>query len=200
MVVGLTGGIGSGKSTVLERFKALGDIAVYNADVEAKKLMNTSAVIKSKLIHLFGEEAYNDDDGKLNRSFISGIVFSDKEKLKDLNAIVHPEVYNHLHSFIEENQSKDYVLYENAILFENNSDVFCDYIITVIVNEKSRIERVIARDHVSKKEVKERIDNQWIDSKKAIVSNYIVINEHLKTLDTQIIKIHNNLTKKKPSI
>ncbi len=198
MVVGLTGGIGSGKSTVLERFNTLGNIAVYNADVEAKKLMNTSAVIKSKLIHLFGKEAYNDD--QLNRSYISGIVFTDKEKLKDLNAIVHPEVYKHLHSFIKENQSKDYVLYENAILFENNSDVFCDYIITVIVNEKSRIERVIARDHVSEKEVKERIGNQWIDAKKALLSNYIVINENSKTLDTQIIKIHNNLTKKKPSI
>lgn len=198
MVVGLTGGIGSGKSTVLAYFEALGDIAVYNADVEAKKLMNSSSVIKSKLINLFGEEAYNDD--QLNRSYISSIVFSNREKLKDLNAIVHPEVYNHLNSFIEKNQSKDYVLYENAILFENNSDVFCDYIITVIVNEKSRIERVITRDHVSRKEVKERIDNQWSDSKKAILSNYVVINEDLKALDNQIVKIHNNLTKKKPSI
>lgn len=198
MVVGLTGGIGSGKSTVLEHFKGVGNIAVYNADLEAKKLMNTSPVIKSKLIHMFGEEAYKNQ--QLNRVFISSIVFSDKEKLKDLNAIVHPEVYKHLNSFIKKNQSKEYVLYENAILFENNSDVFCDYIITVIVNEKSRIERVVARDHISRKEVKDRIDNQWLDAKKALLSNYIVINEDSRTLDSQIIKIHNNLTKKKASI
>jgi len=198
MVVGLTGGIGSGKSTVLAHFKALGNIAIYNADIEAKKLMNSSPVIKSKLIHLFGEEAYKNQ--QLNKVFISSIVFSDREKLMDLNAIVHPEVYNHLNLFIEKNQSKDYVLYENAILFENNSDVFCDYIITVIVNENCRIERVIARDHVSRKEVKERIENQWLDAKKAILSNYVVINEDLKTLESQIVKIHNNLTKKKPSI
>ena len=198
MVVGLTGGIGSGKSTVLKHFETLGDIAVYNADIEAKKLMNTSPVIKSKLIHLFGEEAYKND--QLNRSFISSIVFSDKEKLQELNAIVHPEVYNHLNSFIVKYQSKEYVLYENAILFENKSDVFCDFIITVIANEDIRIDRVVARDNVSRQEVKNRINNQWLDSKKTLLSNYIVINEDLKGLESQIVKIHNNLTKKKPSI
>ncbi len=198
MVVGLTGGIGSGKSTVLEQFNRLGNIAVYNADVEAKKLMNSSLVIREKLVQLFGKQAYIND--QLNRVFISNIVFSEKEKLKELNAIVHPEVYIHLHSFIAKNQAKDYVLYENAILFENNSDVFCDYIITVTASEKSRIERVIARDSISEKEVKSRMDNQWGDAKKAILSNYIVRNENSKTLEGQIVKIHNNLTKKKPSI
>jgi len=198
MVVGLTGGIGSGKSTVLEQFNRLGNIGVYNADVEAKKLMNSSLVIREKLVQLFGEQAYINN--QLNRVFISNIVFSEKEKLKELNAIVHPEVYIHLQSFIAKNQAKDYVLYENAILFENNSDVFCDYIITVTASEKSRIERVIARDSISEKEVKSRMDNQWNDAKKAILSNYIVRNENSKTLEGQIVKIHNNLTKKKPSI
>ncbi len=198
MVVGLTGGIGSGKSTVLERFKTLGNIAVYNADVEAKKLMNTSPVIISKLTDLFGEEAY--DNQKLNRVFISSIVFSDKDKLTELNSIVHPAVYNHLKSFIEKNQSKDYILYENAILFENKSDSFCDYIITVIADEDTRMNRVIARDGVSEKEVKDRINNQWLDAKKVLLSNYIVMNEELKTLDNQIVEIHNNLTKNKLSI
>lgn len=198
MVVGLTGGIGSGKSTVLARFKALGNVAIYNADVEAKKLMNTSPVIISKLTSLFGEKAY--DDQKLNRAFISSIVFSDKEKLTKLNSIVHPEVYNHLKSFIEENQAKDYILYENAILFENNSDSFCDYIITVIADKDTRINRVIARDGVSENEVKNRMNNQWLDAKKVLLSNYIVMNEELKTLDNQIVGIHNNLTKNKLSI
>ena len=198
MVVGLTGGIGSGKSTILKRFNALSDIAVYNADVEAKKLMNTSPIIKSKLIGLFGDAAYMDN--QLNRSFIASVVFSDKEKLEKLNAIVHPEVYDHLNSFIEENRSKDYVLYENAILFENKSDVFCDYIITVIAHEKIRIDRVVARDGISRQEVEKRINNQWLGAKKALLSNYVIINEDLKTLDSQIVKIHNNLTKKKPVI
>jgi dephospho-CoA kinase len=198
MVVGLTGGIGSGKSTVLERFKALGAVAIYNADVEAKKLMNTSPIIKSKLIGLFGKDAYKDN--QLNRSFIASVVFSDKEKLEKLNAIVHPEVYDHLNSFIEENRFKDYVLYENAILFENKSDVFCDYIITVIAHENIRIDRVVARDGISRQEVEKRINNQWLGVKKALLSNYVIINEDLKTIDNQIVNIHNNLTKKKPVI
>jgi dephospho-CoA kinase len=198
MVVGLTGGIGSGKTTVLERFSKFGNIAVYNADIEAKKLMNTSPVIKSKLIDLFGEEAYINT--QLNRAFIANIVFSDKEKLNALNAVVHPIVYNHLDSFIEKNQRKDYILYENAILFENKSTVFCDFIISVIVDEDTRIDRVIKRDAISRAAVIKRIDNQWKDSKKALLSNYIIFNTGLKTLDRQIINIHNNLIKKKTSI
>ena len=198
MVVGLTGGIGSGKSTVLARFKAVGNIAVYNADVEAKKLMTTSPVIISKLTALFGGKTY--ENGQLNKAFISSIVFSDEEKLKALNAVVHPEVYNHLDSFIKNNQSKEYVLYENAILFENKSDSFCDCIITVITDEKTRINRVVARDGVSEKEVRDRINNQWLDTKKVLLSNYIVINDDLKSIDNQIVRIHNNLTKNKSTI
>lgn len=198
MVVGLTGGIGSGKSTVLERFRSLGAIAVYNADVEAKKLMNTSAEIKSKLTQLFGKEAYLNE--QLNRAFIANVVFSDKEKLAALNAIVHPEVYKHLNAFIKENLDKEYVLYENAILFENKSNAFCDFIITVIADENIRIKRVMQRDQITKEAVKNRIKNQWIDAKKALLSNYIIINDDLKMLDNQIIKIHNNLTKSKASI
>lgn len=198
MVIGITGGIGSGKSTVVDRFKSLGNIAVYIADVEAKNLMNTSSVIKSKLIELFGNESYKDN--KLNKEFIAKIVFSNKEKLNQLNEIVHPEVYKHLINFIKKNALKDYILYENAILFENNSDSFCDYIITVTASESTRINRVIARDNVSELDVKNRINNQWKESKKVLLSNYIIINEDFQILDDQIIRIHNNLTKKKASI
>ena len=198
MVVGITGGIGSGKSTIVKKFSELGNIAIYNADVEAKKIMNTSSIVKSKLISLFGKDSYL--KGQLNRKFISNIVFSDKEKLHALNAIVHPEVYKHLKAFININVSKDYILYENAILFENKSDSFCDFIITVSSSVSSRIERVIVRDGVSKEEVLNRINKQWSDNKKCLLSNYIIVNEDFNKLDSQIFRIHNNLTKNIHSI
>lgn len=198
MVVGITGGIGSGKSTVVERLKIMGKIAVYNADFEAKKLMNGSKVIREKLIALFGEESFTSTG--LNRSFIADIVFNNKKKLRQLNSIVHPEVFNHLNSFITKNQSQDYILYENAILFENKSDEFCDYIITVIADTDKRIQRVIERDGITKQEVEKRINNQWKADKKVLLSNYIITNNCLKTIDSQIVEIHNNLTKKNLSI
>ena len=198
MVVGITGGIGSGKSTVVERLKIMGKIAVYNADFEAKKLMNGSKVIREKLIALFGEESFTSTG--LNRNFIADIVFNNKKKLRQLNSIVHPEVFNHLNSFITKNQSQDYILYENAILFENKSDEFCDYIITVIADTDKRIQRVIERDGITKQEVEKRINNQWKADKKVLLSNYIITNNCLKTIDSQIVEIHNNLTKKNLSI
>lgn len=195
MLVGLTGGIGSGKSTVLERFKTFEDVAVYNADIEAKILMNTSVVIKEKLLVIFGEKAYKNNH--LNRDYIASIVFSDSEKLKQLNAVVHPEVHKHLKSFVQKNQHKAYVLYENAILFENKSDVFCDVIITVVVDEETRVERVVARDNATPEAIRSRIQNQWLDAKKVLLSHYIVCNYDRNSLDDQITKIHNNLTKMK---
>ena len=192
MLVGLTGGIGSGKSTVLAHFKRFENVAVYNADEEAKNLMNTSTVIKEKLLVLFGEKAYKNNH--LNRDYIAGIVFSDTERLKQLNAIVHPEVHKHLKSFVQKNQHKAYVLYENAILFENKSDVFCDVIITVEVDMATRVERVVARDKTTPEAIRRRIQHQWLDAKKVLLSHYIVYNYDRNTLNDQIIKIHNNLT------
>lgn len=195
MVVGLTGGIGSGKSTVLARFALVDNIAVYCADIEAKKLMNTSGVIRQHITALFGDQAYK--DGVLNTAFIGSIVFGNKEQLKQLNAIVHPEVYKHLKAFIKKNEDKDYIVYENAILFENKSDNFCDVIITVLADEDKRIARVVSRDNIAATDVIKRMNNQWDDAKKVLLSNYIVHNNDLNTLESQIIKIHNNLTKNK---
>ena len=123
MVVGVTGGIGSGKTTVVKMFEEFANVAIYYADKEAKALMHTSNEIKVKLIEAFSKEVYV--EGKLNRPFLANIVFNDKEKLKVLNNIVHPVVYQHLKDFIQSNSEKDYILYENAILFENGSDSFC---------------------------------------------------------------------------
>ncbi|CAL2055765.1 dephospho-CoA kinase [Tenacibaculum sp. 190524A05c] len=192
MLVGLTGGIGSGKTTIAKLLSEFDNVIVYFADEEAKNLMNTSNVIKEKLIHEFSEEVYK--DGKLNRPYLAGIVFKDKQKLNILNSIVHPVVKQHLQDFIKEHSDKSYILYENAILFENGSSLLCDKIITVTAPEKIRIARVMKRDDASEEEVKNRIKNQWPNEKKTIQSHYIINNLNLETVKDQLVKIHNKLT------
>ena len=192
-IVGLTGGIGSGKTTVAAMFKELG-VPVYIADDEAKKLMNSSEVIKEKLIEKFGEKSFIDDN--LNRKYIADIVFKNKEKLAELNAIVHPEVKRHFQEFIKKNNTKEYIIYENAILFESKSNLFCDIIITVVADITTKINRVMLRDSSTKKEVVNRINNQWKDVKKTLQSNYLIYNENLVKTKEQVHKIHNILTLK----
>lgn len=193
MVIGLTGGIGSGKSTVLKMFSSFKNIAIYIADDEAKKLMNSSEEIKQKLIAEFGEKTYQNNI--LNRPFLANIVFNNKKKLTKLNAIVHPVVHKHLDNFIKNNSNKLYILYENAILFENNSHLFCDKIITVTCPENIRIERVIKRDNSSINDVKNRMKNQWKESKKTLQSHYVIENIISKNTKAQVLNIHNILTK-----
>lgn len=192
MIVGLTGGIGSGKSTVLKFFKEF-NIATYNADEEAKKLMNSSEIIREKLQKEFGQEVYKNNT--LNKPFLANIVFKSKEKLALLNTIVHPEVYKHLDNFIKNNQNKAYILYENAILFENGSDYLCDKIITVTAPKATRIKRVMARDNSTQKEVENRMDNQWKDALKIMQSNYVIFNTTFEETKAIVLNIHNKLTK-----
>lgn len=195
MVVGLTGGIGSGKSTVANFFKAFNNVAVYIADKEAKKLMANSQTIKTKLIALFGEKAYVNNI--LNRDFISAIVFKDKQKLKQLNAIVHPEVKKHFKVFVSQNKNKAYIIYESAILFESNSQDQFDVVISVYLDLESRIKRVIARDNTSRKKVLARINNQWKDAKKSLLSHYLITNTVLEDTKIQVNSIHKILTKRR---
>ena len=194
MIVGLTGGIGSGKTTVVNFFKEFSNIAVYIADVEAKKLMTSSIIIKSKLIKEFGKNSYKNN--ALNRTFLADIVFKDKEKLKILNSIVHPEVLLHFQEFVLKNTNKNYVLYENAILLENKSNLFCDFIITVTAPLDTRVQRVILRDNSTKTSVLNRIRNQWSEEKKTIQSHYVINNLSLEKTKIQVNRIHNILTKK----
>jgi|TARA_B110000238_G_C16136369_1_gene443920 dephospho-CoA kinase len=192
MIVGLTGGIGSGKTTVLNYFKEFENVAVYIADVEAKSLMNNSPIIKEKLINAFGEQAFVNNN--LNRVFISNIVFKNKQKLHVLNAIVHPEVANHFKNFVLENKDKSYVLYENAILFETKNDQFCDCVITVFAALEKRISRIIKRDQTTREAVLDRIENQFSDQKKILQSHYIIENTSLLQTKETIHRIHNFLT------
>src|SRR5690606_20719035 len=146
IIVGLTGGIGSGKTTVAKEFQSLG-IPIYIADDEAKKLMNTSKVLKRQLIDLFGEEAYVDNS--LNRPFIADIIFKNEAYLQKMNAIVHPKVGIHFKNWASK-QHTAYVIKEAAVLFENNGYKQCDYVITVTAPKDLRIERLLKRAPTTK--------------------------------------------------
>lgn len=192
ITVGLTGGIGSGKTTIAKAFEALG-IPIYIADDEAKKLMNTSKVLKRKLTALFGELAYIDDT--LNRPFLAKSIFNDKALLNKMNAIVHPKVGKHFIKW-KNKQQAPYVIKEAAILFESGSYKKYDYIITVTAPEKTRIARVQKRDSASIEKVKAIIKNQWKDDKKIELSDYVILNTNLETTKKEVLKTHKNLLKK----
>lgn len=191
MIIGITGGIGSGKSTVIKIFSKFKNIAIYLADNEAKALMNSSKEIKEKLSNEFSVAVYKNN--QLDRNFLANIVFNNKEKLAILNSIVHPIVLKHFQKFVQKNKDKAYILYENAILFENENDKMCDKIITVTAPENLRIERVILRDKVKREAVINRINNQWADTKKVIQSHYIINNITLIETEKQVASIHRKL-------
>ena len=194
MVVGLTGGIGSGKTTISNLFGEFENVVIYNADYEAKKLMNSSFEIKTKIIKQFGESSYKNN--QLNTTYIAALVFKNKAKLEVLNSLVHPVVKNHFQQFISQHKKKDYIMYENAILFESKSNLICDIIISVATPIKTRIKRILLRDNSSKEEALGRIKSQWTEEKKQLQSHYIIYNQSSEKLPSQVINIHNILTKK----
>lgn len=189
IVVGLTGGIGSGKTTVAKQFAALG-VPVYIADDEAKKLMNRSKVIKRELIKLFGVEAYVDNE--LNKPYIANIIFNDKVFLEKMNAIVHPKVASHFRKW-KEKQLAPYVIKEVAILFENGGDKLCDYVITVTAPKNLRIERLLDRDKTTTEKIEAIMKNQWSDAEKVKASHYEIENITIQSTQSQVRKIHNKI-------
>ena len=191
ITVGLTGGIGSGKSTIAKMFEELG-VAVYYADDEAKRLMNSSQQIREKLIKEFGKESYK--NGNLNRAFLADIIFNDKEKLLKINSIVHPEVDKHFKNWVKD-QNGDFVIQENAILFENNKQNDFDYIITVTAPKDLRIERIIKRDSIDKNQIISRMNNQLDDAKKIESANFVISNIDLDQSRVQVKKIFHELIK-----
>lgn len=191
-IVGLTGGIGSGKTTVAKYFSDLG-VPVYIADVEAKAIMNRSKIVRRKLIELFGKNAY---DGKaLNKKFIANKIFSDSSLLQKMNAIVHPKVASHFRRWLNK-QVTPYVIKEAAIFFENGSYKTLDFIITVFAPESLRIKRVIERDKSSLKKVKAIIDNQWTDDEKIKLSDFVIENIKLSETKKQVEIIHRKILRK----
>lgn len=188
-IVGLTGGIGSGKTTIAKMFEELG-VPVYYADIEAKKLMQNSVSLRKKIIALFGEEAYSNNG--LNRTYIAKIVFNDRKKLEQLNALVHPEVENHFKKWLGL-QNATYVVQENALIFENNKQGYFDSIIAVTAPFEKRIERVMKRDNVTKQQVLDRITNQIDDDHRVKHAAFVINNTDLSESKDQVSQIHRRL-------
>ena len=178
-IIGLTGGIGSGKSKVLTFFQNKG-IPCYNSDKQAKVLVNTDLKLKSEIKKCFGDEIYCFD--KLDSKALSNKVFNNPENLKVLNSIIHPAVANDFIKYTNNNKSS-IIFKESAILFESESHLSCDYTILITAPVKTRIERVVKRDLINIDQVKLRISNQWSDEKKSLLANKIIPNiEWSKTL------------------
>ena len=184
-IIGLTGGIGSGKTTVANYFQSLG-IPVYISDVEAKKVMEFPEII-TKIGTTFGAEIIS--QGKLNREKLASIVFKVPEKLKQLNAIVHPEVKKHFDTWILLHKNYPFIIKEAAILFESGSYKDCDKIITVSAPLETRIARVLTRDSTTRERVLQRINNQLSDEERIARSHYVIANNNIEETKKQIDKI-----------
>jgi dephospho-CoA kinase len=189
--IGLTGGIGSGKSTACEIFASLG-IPVFHADLEARRVQNSDSLIKSQIIELLGANAYN-QEGLMDRKLVASRIFSDKLLLTQMNQIVHPAVRKSFKGWVLQNQNAPYVVYEAAILFESNSVADFDQVILVVADQDIRIKRVVARDHVEEEQVKMRIENQMLDREKIKLADYIIENNEVELLYPQILKIDKSI-------
>lgn len=187
--LGITGGIGSGKSTVAKAFEVLG-IPVYYADEAAKRLMNEHEGLKEKIKQLVGEAAY--DSGKLNRKYMAGIVFNDPGKLAALNAIVHPATVHDAADWMNK-QTSPYTLKEAALIFESGSQEHLDYVIGVTAPAPLRIQRTMQRDGITREEVIARMDKQLDETIKMKLCDFIIINDEQQLLLPQVIALHEKL-------
>ena len=189
-IAGITGGIGSGKTTAAKFFEELG-VPVYNSDTRAKIIQNENSEVKVKIIEAFGDEAYNESG--LNRDYIAKQVFNKNEKLKLLNQIVHPAVFNDFEEWKKKQTSK-IIMKEAAILIESGSYKDCDVVISVLMNKEKRIQRIMARDGFTEEQDMARINNQISDEERIQKSDFIIDNNddlaHLKNeVEKTFIKI-----------
>ena len=187
--IGLTGGIGSGKSTVAKIFETLG-IPVYYADDAAKELMNTDAELKKQIIKNFGTAAYTNH--KLNRSYLASIVFADKQKFEILNSITHPATIRAANEWIAE-QKGPYIIKEAALLFESDAHKHLDAIIGVSSPLALRIKRVMQRDNLTEADVQKRINRQMDEAEKMRRCDYIIHNDESTLLIPQVLALDKKL-------
>lgn len=193
IVVGLTGGIGSGKTTVAHLFDQHFGIPIYFADQAAKRIVATNPEVKSLIISHFGAESFT--NGTYNRTYMAGQVFSNPERLAILNQIIHPAVQQDF--TLWKNQQKSlYVIKEAAILFESGSYKDCQLIISVIAPEEERIKRVMLRDHTNEASVRKRMQNQWNDAQRIKYSDFIINNTEKNKILDKIKNIHWEIIKK----
>ena len=181
-IVGLTGGIGSGKTTIANHFKSHG-VPVYIADDEARKIMESQTII-AEIKKVFGNAVFDHDT--LNREKLAKIVFDNTEKLENLNSIVHPAVRKHFAQWLSKQQANPIIIYEAAILFESGNYKNCDFIITVTAPLESRINRVIARDYTTKELVLKRIEAQWTDEQRISKSDFVIQNNTIETTKLEV--------------
>ena len=189
--IGITGGIGSGKTTVCEIFKSMG-IQVYDADNKAKKLMNHNRALKAQIKSILGVAAYH-RNGRLNRAYVANKIFADKKLLTKINKAVHPAVNQDAVIWFKSIEKSPYALYEAALLVENGSYASFDKLIVVTAPEELRIARVMKRDKTSKVAVQSRMKNQLPEKAKVKVADYIIVNDGNESLIEQVVYVHREL-------
>ena len=193
LLIGLTGGMGSGKTYVARKFEAL-NIPVYYADKEAKRLMYRHKALKLKIKSLLGNNAYH-SNGRLNRPYVASRIFTDKSLLKKINSIVHPAVYEDFVAWSEKQKSR-YVVEESALIFESKIQNRFDKVILVTADKEVKIQRLLKRDKTSKEQILKRMKNQLSDKKKIPLADYIIENNG-GPIDDEILQIHNHILKLK---
>lgn len=192
--VGITGGIGSGKTTACKVFEVLG-IPVFYADTVAKEIMHKDVLLVAGIKSAFGKESYF-DDGKLNNKYIAGIVFNDEEALAKLNALVHPAVFRAFDAWEETiPENVPYTIKEAALLFESSSYKMCDTTILVTAPYEIKLARVMKRDGVSAEQVKARMDKQLNDEEKSKLANHFIVNDEQQSIIGQVLSLHQQFLK-----
>ena len=189
-IVGLTGGIGSGKTLVANIFNHLG-IPVFNADTESKKILDEDLQIREQLTEWFGPDIYR--TGKPDRAKLAGIIFNDPVNLSLMNGLIHPKVMDHFMHWSNKLQDKPYVIHEAAILFESGFYKQVQSTILVTAPEEIRIARVKRRDHTTGELIRQRMKNQWTDEQKSLLASFIVQNDGITPLLPAILVIHKKL-------
>jgi|TARA_B100000902_G_C26999201_1_gene759014 dephospho-CoA kinase len=190
--IGLTGGIGSGKSTVSKMLLSR-NIPVYDSDSKAKILMNSSEEIREKIIKYFGNDSYVNNE--LNKKYISNIIFNNKSEIKKINSLVHPIVYKDFENW-KKNIVSNYIIFESALIFETGFYKKNDFNILVVSDLENRIKRVMIRDGLKENDVLMRIKNQWSDEKKIPLSDYVIINNSMEKTKKQVLKMIIQINKK----
>ncbi|MBL7771214.1 MAG: dephospho-CoA kinase [Flavipsychrobacter sp.] len=190
--IGITGGIGSGKSMVAKVFEHLG-IPVYNADTAAKSLMKNDPALRASITELFGPEAYL--NGTLNRFYISSLVFKDRSKLEALNALVHPATIKYGKDWMNR-QTTPYAIKEAALIFESGTQNELDYVIGVYAPQALRIHRVMQRDNVTREQVLQRMANQIEESVKMRLCDFVVVNDDQQLVLPQVLALHEKFLKR----
>ncbi len=187
--IGITGGMGSGKTTVCRVFESLG-IPVYYADLKAKALMQSDAQLIAAIQAEFGEQTY-DQHQQLNRAYLAEKAFSNAEQTAKLNALVHPAVYHDFEKWAKTwEANKPYVLKEAALLFESDSYKQCDYSILVLADHQVKIERIKARDGLQEEQILARMDKQWSDAQKLEKANFVIHNNENTSILQQVLALH----------